>query len=79
MIPGKHDLSLVHNMTLDIHNMMLDDARPNVSVYKNSSIAQIRKWLLTSSCSAHNARIEIESILAHQCNVLVLHHPSIIL
>ena len=54
--------------------MMLDDARPYISVYNNSSVVQIRKWLLKSSClqrSARNAIIEIEPILGHQRNVLV--------
>ena len=34
-----------------IRHSMLDDTRPYISVYKNSSVAQIRKWLLKSTCS----------------------------
>ena len=29
-----------------VHNMMLDDAGANVSVYKNSFVAQTGTWLL---------------------------------
>ena len=59
-----------------VHNMTLDDARLNVSVYKNSSIAHRQE----SGCSnlvawpgysARDARIEIESIFAYQRNIFV--------
>ena len=40
-----------YDMTLDVHNMTLDNVRPYVSVYRNNSVAQIRKWQLKSSCS----------------------------
>ena len=60
-------LVVVHS---NLSNMMLDNAGANVSVYKNSFVAHG----CSSELLRHNASgtgIEIKSIPAFQCNVLV--------
>ena len=59
--------------------MTVDDARANVSVYKNMVSLHRQEHGCSSEllrCSASNAGIEIKSI---QRNVLALRCPSIIL
>ena len=49
--------------------LSLDDAGANVSVYKNSFVAQAGTWLLRRNAS--NVGIEIKSIPAFQCNIIM--------